>query len=140
MLGCYFGPNGIRSGYGIISPFYGDLQPEFILSLAQVLHSLFAFSSLDEYGRHWYKDIPVRRLSTAFSGLTLILMIAGSGVVWVFAYNGITDSFYNSGPYLTWSTNQDPTNSITVCWYSAIYTGSVVHYGLNITNLNLEAQ
>ena len=48
-VGMLFWSHGIRSGTGIISPFYGDLQPEFILSLAQVLHSLFTFL----FGRIW---------------------------------------------------------------------------------------
>jgi hypothetical protein len=42
---------------------------------------------------------------------------------------------YDAGPYLTWANNQDPSNSITVCWHSKWITGSKVRYGLTPYNM-----
>src|SRR5271157_4437024 len=125
--------------YWDYTPFLWGLQAGFYI----VVGTIGAFIvSLLLFGRvwwHWYLDVPVRRFSTAFTGLALILMMGGSCVAWVYAGRGIANTFYDAGPYLTWSTNQDPTNSITICWYSAVDAASIVHYGTALDALTLQA-
>ncbi len=42
---------------------------------------------------------------------------------------------FNAGPYITWGPNQDPKNSITICWHSQYLTYSEIKYGKDPDNL-----
>ena len=66
--------------------------------------------------------------------------ILGGGIaLMALAVPDIKHNYYNAGPYLTWDIDQNPSNSITVCWHSAFAQPSEVSYGTESENLDQTA-
>jgi hypothetical protein len=73
-----------------------------------------------------------------FALLTLALIVSGVGLLALGLYKW-EYRFYTIGPYLTLANDQEPHDSITVCWRTATWTGSEVRYGLAKENLDKTA-
>ncbi|MFX0103130.1 MAG: fibronectin type III domain-containing protein [Candidatus Hodarchaeota archaeon] len=80
-----------------------------------------------------------RKFVTGFAGAWAIFALLGGSILLPIALETIPFHYHDTGPYLTWSNGQDPTNSITVCWHSSWNTGSMVEYGLSPDNLDRTA-
>jgi hypothetical protein len=55
------------------------------------------------------------------------------------SYYPLASKHYNTGPILTWGSNQDPATEIYVMWRTNKPGASIVYYGTAENNLNLQA-
>lgn len=126
--------------------YYWDYQPwlwglpaGFYIVIGVAIAFIITFVMFAPTWWKWFHSKYVRGFWNWFSVLAFIIMLAGATTVFSFASTYFPTSYYNDGPYLTWATGQDPTNSITVCWHSALYGGSEVMYGTEPNNLSFHA-
>nr|MDO8108721.1 fibronectin type III domain-containing protein [Candidatus Sigynarchaeota archaeon] len=82
---------------------------------------------------------PLKKSLTVISSILAVLSVGGSGIMLYFASPNIPFWFYDAGPYLTWSNNQDASTGITVNWHSSWTTGSSVRYGSSPDHLDFTA-
>ncbi len=87
----------------------------------------------------WWREKTVKRIWGVFSLIAMVIMPVGGGIVLHYASPYVPLSFYDGGPYLTWSAGQNTSTGITVCWRSALLTTSAVRYGTSRADLNLVA-
>lgn len=59
----------------------------------------------------------------------LFLVAGGIALVGVSAHYQFDTWIYDSSPYLTWTGGQNPSTSITACWYAGLPDVSTVRYG-----------
>jgi hypothetical protein len=71
----------------------------------------------------------IKQVQRMFFLFVLMSSIGGTSVLTYFGAGEVPYWLYDAGPYLTWTTNQDPTTEITISWHSALASGSEVKYG-----------
>jgi hypothetical protein len=77
----------------------------------------------------------LRRIFRVFTVFWAIISI-GAGSIGIFIAMQVRGIWLNdAGPYLTWDSEQDPTNAITICWQTNQPAASEVHYGTQIDAL-----
>lgn len=79
------------------------------------------------------------KLRKLFRVVSIVYVITAFGVGGALYYYGIPmreNWLYDAGPYITWGSDQEPSTGITINWHSNTYTSSVVHYGINRTELD----
>jgi calcineurin-like phosphoesterase family protein/purple acid phosphatase-like protein len=77
-----------------------------------------------------------KKIGTIAAGLWATILIITGGVICSIAGPYSPAYFYNAGPYLTWDSEQDSSDAITVNWYTGVHTASSVSYGESPDNLD----
>lgn len=82
---------------------------------------------------------PLKVLKT----LHLFFMVISLGAIIYGSYMAffpLSSIRYNTGPVLTWGSEQDPSNAITVMWRTSQPSASIVYYGTSKANLNQQTR
>ncbi len=99
-----------------------------VLMVAFLALGVFLFYRIDGQTK---KDAKLKMVSIV---LSVFFFNAGIFAL-IFTSTAAPYRVYDAGPYITWGPNQDPKNSITICWHSQFLTYSEVKYGKDPQNL-----